>query len=221
MKKLSVLALILVLALSFAIFTACEDLEYYEDLNAMLNLSYEKITLEVNSKGYAELNAKFDCTFDNDNTATIDYAYDKLAKFEVSGGSITAPENSVETISGTLQVKDGTIVGFDTDEWNIDMTTIKANRLNFASVHFNNEQKTDTVFTADVVDANGFMQSQMHCSRMTVSVEYINNQTFTEISNGSMSVKTGSVLSKIVITYFDTDTNSDITLTYKFLKAVL
>lgn len=220
MKKLSIIALVVLIALSFACLTACNnDAEYYGNLNAMVKSSYSKVVLTVNSKGYAELNAKFECSYDN-GEALIEYSYDKLAQIEVGDdGEIFLPENAVETISGTAIVKDGVITEINESEMEISVEQISASGLRFDVKNFSNVKKKDNSFSAKVNDPKAFMgYDGLYGTDMSVTVEFLNNQTYSELVNGILSVKTGSVLSKIVITYFDTDSNADVTLTYEFTK---
>lgn len=218
MKKLLTAILIISFACALIAFAACENSEIYDNLNAMAKQSYSQITLQINSKGYAELNAQYVCSYSGD-TAEINYTYTQLAKIDVSGGNVTLPENSVQTYTGTATVRNGAVTDINGDALNVKLEQISASGLRFESKFFKNVKHTETTFKADVTDAKSFTgDSSVSCTDMKVSVEFENGRSFSEEQNGALTVKVGSVLSKITVTYFDAESNANITLTYSFVK---
>ena len=166
MKKVFIALVALTLALVLLCFAACDKYAgALQDINTLLKKDYSSVTLNVTTttKGVT-LEGIYVLTFDGDKT-NVEFSYQKLNELTMDGG-----ESFVSTVTGKAVVQNGKIVSGDET---LDLPKeYDFNGLSFKQAFFANYTVTGSKFDADVTNAKGFVNGDLVCSDMHVTVLY-------------------------------------------------
>lgn len=171
-KKIFAVAAACAAALSLGACTTASD--EYAPLNAMLDLSYSKITLTVTDTfdDSASLISVYEMEY-SDGGVTVKYSVERFTEL-----SLDAPAaNEKTTLTGTAQIKDGAVTGGE----NVNLpATIADTGLTFKGEYFENADLTGVYLKADVKNASGFTGTDIVCSDMKVFATFL--ESFYEIT---------------------------------------
>lgn len=216
MKKFSVVIILLIFILALAL-ASCKTISTYDMLDGMAKQQYSRVELEVTTKSYSTLKAKFTAVTNGDKT-TISYSYDKVASIENVDGEYVIPEDYIVTLKGSVEVADGEVISQNGEATSVPIEQISKIGLNFKEAYFDNVQVKNNEFKANVINPKAFTgDNNLHCINMQVTVTYVTNGEYTQNNGASLEVKIGDYLSAIEITY-TTDTDAEVTMTYSFAK---
>lgn len=178
-KKILILAIVLVVTLTFL--SACNGStdKACETLTDLLQLNYEIITIDVTTTtSNATLSGRFKLTNHGD-TINVEYSYDKLTTFDwqIGGemgnfGVIIPDDDWMTTVSGTFVVKDDEIIE-GKFEGKLPLDKIDFIGFSFKPAFFDNVTVTASKFVADVSNPQGFTGNDL-TSRWGVSDMHVN-----------------------------------------------
>ena len=183
MKRLIFSSIILVLTLTI-LFAGCNkndepgndvpDVDVntiYQTLGALAQKEYSALTLAVEvSENGKKLSGTYNVS-KNGDAVTVDYSYQQFAAFQQVDGRLVAPENEIETLSGSVTTKDGKVTDKTGAELNISVQTVTASGFDFKKEYFTAEQIGENQYKATVTDPAAFMGVD-NVSDMSVVVDF-------------------------------------------------
>ena len=107
-----------------------------------------------------------------ENGYRVTYSYQKFNTFEEEGGEYQIPGTDVSSVEGNMLVSDGKIIEQNGAPSDITVEQITASGVKFAASCFTDVKQTEGSFQAKVSDPSAFLQEEISCTDMTVSVSY-------------------------------------------------
>lgn len=202
MKKIRIIAIVLLLILVASVVIACNDRQdptevsdAYITLNALLGkVSYPfTVTTKLTEDGdifYGTYQVAAD-----DDKINIAFSYQKLSMFETEDGDLAAPEDYKKTVTGTVAIQDGKVV-----EQNGAKVNLSTEAFNVSGINLNESALTDIQiregnFVAKASSLNALMGLDIVAENIKISIFY----TAEEITELKLSFTTPSY--KMEITY--------------------
>ncbi len=143
--------------------------EPYKTLNALAAKDYGTVTLTVTTGAGADtLTGTFVATAQEDGVK-VTYTYEQWNTFEKEGDSYEIPAEAKTTVSGETVYKDGETVVLSGAPAEADVT---AKGLKFAESYFAEVKAEEGSFSAAVTEPASFLQTDITCTGMTVTVAY-------------------------------------------------
>lgn len=185
MKRIAYIGVIVFLALTVILVTACgelpnsnnnsnqtqEDKAIYDKLATLAHHEYNSLVLSVTmNEGAKVLSGTYTVTKLED-IVSVEYSYQQYATFQEIDGELVAPETEIETFSGELTSKNGKVTDQSGAELNIPVDTVTAKGFAFNKSYFKNVTSSSTRFDATVTNPKAFVGID-NVTDMTVSVDY-------------------------------------------------
>ena len=171
-KKILIICLIAVIAVSVLCLSACNDnnaAETLRKINTAMMYDYSNITLNVKtSTDNVDLSAKYTIKTTDDITE-VSYEVERLNGFDENGN---VPSEFKSTVKGTATVSDGKIISVDGDQLdsNIVLDIVDTN-MTFRLSYLQVTKASDDGISAKVVNAKGFLKNEsFEGEDMTVTV---------------------------------------------------
>lgn len=175
-KKITIVCFVLIILLVTVCISACTDAKTdgLRTINTLLRKQYDSVSFSVKTgKDGLELNALYTFVKDGDKT-NIEYYADRLNNFDVNGSAVGSPNGFITRVSGSAVFDGKTVTHVDGEavNENIILDTVEP-RITFIASYFNNAKFTNSSFSADVVNPDGFMgQENFDAADMKVQVLY-------------------------------------------------
>ena len=154
------------------IFSSCKSCDkkkttVYEDLNAMLAENYSQISISINNT-FTEENITLESVYTvkyAQSEITVDYSVERFAEFTLENPTTEVKKK----YNGTAVIVGGIISGGEEVGLTADIARLK---LDFNESYFENAEYSNTLFSADVIDASGFLGTQLTCTDMHVEAKF-------------------------------------------------
>lgn len=172
-KRILLIAGCILLSAAF-VFSSCgkkkEDI--YDKLNAMLAEPASAVELEITvTKDGETLKGEYAAEAEGEGYR-VEYSYEKLATFEKVDGEYVIPDEYKETLTGSMFVEGGKIVEQNGSPADIDPALTAAAGVEFDAAYFSSVKEGEGTFEGVVTDPEGFMNADIDCTAMTVTLAY-------------------------------------------------
>lgn len=146
--------------------------DIYATLNQLAAKTPQTVTLQTSvTAGGETLTGEFEVKTE-ENGYRVTYSYQKFNTFEEEGGEYQIPGTDVSSVEGNMLVSDGKIIEQNGSASDITVEQITASGVKFAASCFTDVKQAEGSFQAKVSDPSAFLQEEISCTDMTVSVSY-------------------------------------------------
>lgn len=102
----------------------------------------------------------------------VEFTIQSLAEYEEGSDGWIAPDDIIETVSGSAVIKDGEVVSFSGNSEAQDFSCVSFPSFNFKAAYFSSVVDEDGHFAANVVSPGAFLGTYSPCSAMSIDVNY-------------------------------------------------
>lgn len=207
MKKI-LTSIILLLAIALSL-TSCDFIEekfgdpVYRQLNSLIVEEHKdySISISLTDKNSHTLHETYTATTAENGNTTINYVVERLNKFDVTDGIVTAPNSYKKVYTGYAVVNGENLLDFGGDSINIDFnfTKVVIPDFNFSKKAVANAIVADGKLTADVISQDEFLGFELTDSEMTLEVVFDE----TAIQAITLTYKTASESDAVVVYTFN------------------
>ena len=204
MKKLRIIAVIMLLILAASVFVACEnknettdETDVYAIVNALLGkVSYPFTVTTKVTEGEDVFNGTYRVAADGD-AVKVDYSYEKLATFGIADGVLVAPDGYKETVAGSVRIKDGKVTEQNGAEVNLSAEAFTVSGISLIKDALTEVKTGEGSFSAKATSLKSLTGIDLNAENVTVNISY----TAEKVSTLKVSYSAGDCQTEILYSF--------------------